>query len=106
MATTHINEHDARELDLYAKHTREMIAPTKAVVAHLQRLVRAGRFDAKKSIASWARLYDVAAKRYAKEYAHPSDWNRMFPKSLRMHLAGQRAEDEAYNLMSGNYGSL
>lgn len=101
------NETDARELDLYAENTSELYGQFKSIIANLQRKIKAGKYNAAKAPALWMYWYEAAAKRYAKEFAHsPSEWSRMFPKALRMHLAKERAEQEYRNILHGEYGKV
>ncbi len=92
------NEHDARELDLYAERLHGQF---KSIIANLQRKIKSGKYDAAR--ADW---YEAAAKRYAKEFADASDWSRMFPRPLRMHLAKERAAQEYQNILRGEYGAV
>lgn len=94
----------ARELDLYAENTSELYGQFKSIIANIKKKIAAGRYSPALAPKLWAYWYDAAAKRYAKEFG--GDWSRMFPKSLRMQLAKERARDEHEKILNGEYGPV
>jgi hypothetical protein len=87
-----VDEAAANELDLYAENTSELYGQKKSILANIQRKLKSGKFDITLAPKLWMYWVDAAAKRYAKEFASsPSDWNKMFTKPTREHLARELA---------------
>lgn len=97
-----VNETAARELDLYAENTSELYGQFQSIIANLKRKIASRRYDATKAPKLWAYWYEAAAKRYCREFG--GVWSEMFPKSLRDHLARDRAKDEHKKIVNGEYG--
>jgi hypothetical protein len=72
----------------------------------LQAMVGAylGIYDRALAPRLWMYWYDAAAQRYAREFG--GDVRTMFPRSLREHLAEERAKSEYERIMRGEYGEV
>jgi hypothetical protein len=89
------------ELDLYAENTSELYGQFKSMIANVKRKIASGTYDSSKAWKLWLYWYDAAAKRYVKEFG--GDVRTMFPKSLRVKLAKERAKDEYAKIKRGEY---
>ena len=93
------NEHEAHELYLYAINTAELyhrlVDPTtKSLARHAKR----GNYDMKRAVVAWKRVADETAKLYAKDFAHESDWNRIFSVADRCAAAIHLEDAERENV--------
>lgn len=85
----------ARELSLYIENEYDLVgAPNsqgKAIEKNLLRKIKNGSFDLALSEKAWMYLMETGAKKYAKEYASPGDWSKMFNKPTRELVAHEFA---------------
>ena len=72
-------------------------------VENMKRKIANGKFDPSKAPKLWLYVVDAGAKKYAKEFANPSDWNKMFAKDVRMELSSDLAEYYTEEINLGNY---
>lgn len=83
------DEHAATELVLYAENDgdlyRQMLRP---IESNLIKKARKGTYDSKLALKAWVGFADAAAKKYAKEFASPGDWNKIFTPATR-HMAAK-----------------
>ena len=83
-----VNDHDARELHLYADNHadlhRQRIHP---VHKNLRNKMAAGTYDHEKAKKAFKHVTDDAAKRYKKEHGHH------FDVATRKHVAGKMADE-------------
>lgn len=84
------------DADLYKRQTTPMIDNVK-------RKIKNGKYDKNKAPKLWMYLVDNGAKKYAKEYSKPSDWNVIFPKNVRQKVAYDLAEYYFEEISLGNY---
>ena len=91
----------ARELDLYAENTSELYGQFKSIIANVKRRIKAGTYDAARAPQIWLYWYDAAAKRYVKEFG--GDVRTMFPRTMRVKLAKERAKEEHDKIKRGEY---
>lgn len=78
------DEHAATELVLYAENDYDLYRQMKRPIElNLIKKFRAGKYDRELAVKLWTYLTDAAAKRYAKEFASPSEWNRIFTPATR-----------------------
>ena len=96
------NEHQARELYLYALNTAEpyhaLVEPT---IAALKRHAKRGGYDTGRAVVAWKRVADEMAKRYAREYSHYRDWNCIFTVADRCAVALRLEDGERENVFYG-----
>jgi len=110
-ATMHSNagqldETAAHELELYITNEAALFGPrsqAESIRKNLLRKMKAGSFDTARSVDAWMYLVEAGAKRYAKEYADPSDWSRMFSVPTRREVARTLAEEFETEAKLGNY---
>jgi len=88
-----VNDHDARELHLYADNHADLHRQrTTPVHKNLRNKMAAGTYDHNKAKQAFKHVADDAAKRYKKEHGHH------FDVATRKHVAGKMADrfhDEA-----------
>jgi hypothetical protein len=81
------NETAARELALFIENDYDLVgAPNsqgKSIEKNLLAKLKKGTFDLGKSEVAWGYLIEAGAKKYAKEFASPGEWSKMFPKPTR-----------------------
>lgn len=75
---------------------------TVPVQKALSKKFKAGKYDHKLSLKSWARVVDAGAKAYAKEFAQASDWNKIFSVSDRKAATAEMADNWKDELDAGN----
>ncbi len=98
------DEHAATELRLYVDNEGDLYrGHTQAVHNNLARKYLKGTYDHAKAPILWGYLVDAGAKKYAKEFASPADWNTIFTKATRDHVAKEMADDFLAELKAGNY---
>lgn len=76
--------------DLY----RQRVTP---MLANLRRKIAKGTYNRELAVKLWLYLAEAGAKKYAKEFATPSEWSRIFPPADRREAAKEFAryyEDE------------
>lgn len=102
-------EHDEqaiRELDIFAHDTSSLYDKRIAIVTAMMKKLRAGKYDHSKAPKAWLNWYTEAAKLYAKEYASPSDWNKIFNMDTRKEAAHHQAAEEYRKMINGEYDYL
>ena len=81
------DETAARELSLYIENEYSLVgAPNsqgQSIEKNLLRKIKNGSFDLKLSEKAWMYLVEAGAKKYAKEYASPGEWSKIFSKPTR-----------------------
>ena len=79
---------ETRELGLYIENTGFMYQTyTKPEIIRLAKKYKAGVFDKEKALLTFKRIADLGAKRYAKEFANPQQWNIIFSPDCRKETA-------------------
>ena len=96
-----VDEHAARELDLYAENESALYGQHQSIIANIKRRIASGTYDAAKAPKLWGYWYEAAARRYVKEFG--GDVRTMFPKALRDHLSRERARDEYQRIINEEY---
>lgn len=88
-----IDEDATRELVLYAEND-SMTYHYSALPAceNLIRKVKRGQYDAVKAVKLFEYVAEYAAKHYAKEFARPEDWHKIFTVDTRRHAAIELSE--------------
>lgn len=85
---------EARELLLYIQNDGELYRQrTVPIQENLLKKMRKGTYDSQKAVKAWKHLADAGAKKYAKEFATPGQWHRIFPVPVRNEVAKALAED-------------
>lgn len=102
-ASAPVDHQAARELDLYAENEGALYGQRMAIIESIKRKIKAKKYNPALAPKLWAYWYEAAAKRYAKEFASPGDWSRMFTKATRDHAAKERAADEYRLILQGEY---
>ena len=81
------DETAARELSLYIENEYSLVgAPNsqgQSIEKNLLRKIKSGSFDLKLSEKAWMYLVEAGAKKYAKEFASPGEWSKIFTKPTR-----------------------
>lgn len=99
-------DEDAKtELALYMDNEYSIYNQKKSIIANLMRKMKSGKYDPTLAPKLWAYWVESGAKAYAKEFATPGEWSKMFPKPLRDALAAELAKDEEEKIKNGEYGS-
>lgn len=97
-------DHDAMvELILFADDTGKLYPQKKSIIANLKRMITKGTYDPAKAPKAWMHWLEPAAKRYAKEFADPRDWNQIFTKATREAAAAEIAVREEALIRQGEY---
>jgi hypothetical protein len=102
------NETAARELALFIENDYDLVgAPNsqgKSIEKNLLAKLKKGTFDLGKSEVAWGYLIEAGAKKYAKEFASPGEWSKIFTRPTRELCASYFAISfyEEYKL--GNVG--
>ena len=82
-----VNDHDARELHVYADNHADLHRQrTTPVHKNLRNKMAAGTYDHEKAKKAFKHVTDDAAKRYKKEHGHH------FDVATRKHVAGKMAD--------------
>lgn len=101
-----LDETAADELKLYIDNTSELMGPRsqgESIRQNLLRKLKRGTFDLDRSVQLWMYLVESGAKLYAKEFAEPRDWNRMFSVPTRKAVARELAQEFYTEAKLGNY---
>lgn len=98
----------ARELELYINNDgdlhRQQYAP---ILKNLMTKHAQGRYDSEAAVKLFMYLVDNGAKKYAKDHGGPgANWNELFPKSERTHVAKMLRDDFEDEAKLGNYDDL
>jgi hypothetical protein len=89
--TGEVGEAEARELELYIDNDEPLYRKWQAIVKNLWRHRAKGRYQRERAVDGFMYLVDDGAKKYAKEFASPGEWNKIFDSATRRYLAGQYA---------------
>lgn len=93
-ATAPIDEQAATELYLFAKNDGSMYPLRARIEANLEkRFMGRGLYLSAKAAQAFAPFVERAAREYAKQYAHPTEWNKIFSASTRRAVAHQFVEE-------------
>ena len=81
-------EIEVDELVLYATNDGNLYRrKAKPIIDMLHKRVKKGTYDKTLAVKAWLPMADLAAKQYAKDHAHPSDWNKIFSPADRKEAA-------------------
>ena len=93
-----VNDHDARELHVYADNHADLHRQrTTPVHKNLRNKMAAGSYDHEKAKKAFKHVTDDAAKRYKKEHGHH------FDVATRKHVAGKMADQFHDEAKSGDH---
>jgi len=83
----------SHELALYAINNRDVYAKnTVPAINCLARHLKRGDYDSVQALILWGHVADQAARRYARDFALPSDWSRIFSVDDRRETAREMSE--------------
>ena len=83
----------ARDLVLYTINTGAIYRThTTAVIETLRKKARKNQYDTEKAVKAWEAVAETGAKRYAREFATPSEWYTIFNKATRRLVAVEMEE--------------
>lgn len=87
----------ARELELYAKNTRDVyVRMTMPVISNMVKKQHKGIYDKKKAVKAWEYVVEYAAKLYHKEFCGRGKWYDTFNAATRREAA-KHIEEGYYN---------
>jgi len=97
--------HEATELELYIRNTREIWEGyAEPVIANLKRKLDKGDFDRDKSEKAWLNVVNRAAQQYRLEHCGMTEkWYEVFPMGDRRRVASNLAD---YFMTEYNLGNL
>ncbi len=99
-----LDEQAATELDLYVENNepiyRHRLVP---MYKNLINKMAQGKYDSAKAVKMFMYAADEGAKKYAKEFDHPSNWNKMFSVATRKHVATAMRNHFEVEAKLGNY---
>lgn len=88
-----LDEQAAVELDMYARNEGSIYPMRAAIEANLEkRFMGRGLYQTSRAIDAFMPFVERAAKMYAKEYANPSEWNKIFSVATRREVAREFVE--------------
>lgn len=93
----------ARELSLYIENDYPLYLREKLIHQNLLKKFQKGTFRKHMAAKLYSYLIDDGAKKYAKEFATPKDWNIIFPKRTRLRVAREFAYDFYKKAKRGEY---
>lgn len=94
---------EATELKLFIDNDGVLYKQkTTPIQQNLSKKFLKGTYDHAKSVKLWMHLADNGAKKYAREYASPTEWNTIFPRSTRLAVAKDLADEWYAELKAGN----
>jgi hypothetical protein len=82
-----VDSHGATELEMYITQSSELYPRRQAIEANLAKKMAKGTYRSSEAPKLWKYLVDDGAKRYAREFASPGNWNRIFDVPTRNAVA-------------------
>ena len=99
VVSSEVDEHAAQDLRLFIDHDGELYRQRRIPIErNLTKKWKKGTFDAARATDAYMYLVEAGAKKYAKEFASPSDWNKIFTKATRDYVADEYATDFAHDI--------
>ena len=81
-------EIEVDELVLYTINDGDIYRQkAKPIIDNLHKKFKKGTYDKTLAVKAWLSLADLGAKKYAKDYAKPADWNKIFSPADRREAA-------------------
>ena len=96
------DETAADELILYLDNERDLYEQKRAIAASLLRKMRRGGYVHSRAADAWEYVVENAARKYAREFASPRDWSRIFSVPTRR-LAAQELADRYRDNVKGGF---
>lgn len=94
----------ARELVIFIDNDGDLYRQQGAPIReNLSKKYRKGIYDHAQAVKLWKYLADTGAKKYAQEFASPSEWNRMFTVADRKAAAQEMADMWRDEMELGNF---
>lgn len=106
-----VDSHAATELVLFIENTADLSpdgphGQGNSVLLNALRKWRKGTYDSTRAVALFEYLAESGAKRYAREYDHPSRWSEMFNPATRREAARQLEESFRASVERGEYDDV
>ena len=102
-----LDEHAATELELFIDNDeplyRQMTTP---IHRNLATKKARGEYQHDLAVKGFMHLMDAGAKKYAHEFATPSEWNKIFSPETRREVARRFAKEFETEYSLGNYDHL
>jgi len=92
-----------RELLLYIKNDGKYRQQLQPIIKKIQRKIKNKTYNYKLAHKLWLHLVDNGAKKYAKEFATPKEWSKIFPPAIRKKVASYMADEYFERIKSGNF---
>jgi hypothetical protein len=90
----HVDEHAARELELFIENTGELYGQRKAILDNLHKKVVKGKYSPVAAPKLWLYWVEAGVRQYAKEmHEDPKAVLRKFSPATRRHVAAEFAKD-------------
>lgn len=89
---TEVDEHAANELELYIDNDEPLYRQWQAIVKNLWKFRKKGTYSSSRAADGFMHLVDPAAKKYAKEFDSPKNWNTIFTVPTRRAVAESYAK--------------
>ena len=94
----------ADELELYMMNDGQLYrSRIQPAIKNMQRKIKSGKFDPRLAPKLWSHVVTDAAKKYSKEFASPAEWNKIFTKATRDHLAASIAKEMEDRIREGDF---
>lgn len=106
-----VDSHAATELVLFIENTADLSpdgphGQGRSVLLNALRKWRKGTYEPAPAVRLFEYLADSGAKRYAREYDHPSRWSEMFNPATRREVARQLEESFRNSAERGEYDDV
>jgi hypothetical protein len=106
-----VDSHAATELVLFIENTADLSpdgphGQGRSVLLNALRKWRKGTYEPALAVRLFEYLAESGAKRYAREYDHPSRWSEMFNPATRREAARQREESFRASVERGEYDDV
>jgi hypothetical protein len=98
---SHADEEAAVELALYLDNEEPIYRQKLEIAKNLERKLKKGTYDHKRAPDLWIYAVERAAKSYAKEFADPKEWFKLFPPDVRRVVAQELADRWYANAKAG-----
>ena len=95
-----------RELLIFMDSERSIYNQKISILLNLARKMKSGKYSSRLAPKIWEYWVETGAKSYARQFATPADWSRIFPPALRRFAARTIARYEEYRLKNGEYEGI
>jgi hypothetical protein len=102
-----IDKEALRELVLFIENDGDLYRQqTTSIIKNLSTKMAKGEYDKDKALKLWAYLMDAGAKKYAKNFGEPAEWNRTFSVETRREAAKEFNDAFLVAYAEGEYADL